>query len=153
MRVELRPCALPGLIEDAIAAMRPAAESKGVRIETRLEPELRPPLQRHVHPLRQVEGGDQALAQGPAEVALEDGEAAVRGGGLGAGVARGEVAVQVGLAGGRQPAAALRQPALVQLQVAPVGGQRVAREPLLEPEGVDEGVDGFAHGRPIVTPV
>lgn len=40
MRVDLRPCSIGAVIEDAIVAMRPAAESKGVRIETRIDTDL-----------------------------------------------------------------------------------------------------------------
>jgi len=37
MRVELHPCELAPLVLDAVAAMRPAADSKGVGIQTNLE--------------------------------------------------------------------------------------------------------------------
>jgi signal transduction histidine kinase len=37
MRVELQPCELASLIEEAVASLRPAAESKGVRLETQIE--------------------------------------------------------------------------------------------------------------------
>ncbi|MNV62628.1 hypothetical protein D3C71_1551840 [compost metagenome] len=38
------------------------------------------------------------------------------------------------------------QPLRVQRQVTPVGGQRVARKPVLQPEGVHKGVDGGQAG-------
>jgi PAS domain S-box-containing protein len=37
MRVELQPCEMAPLVQDAIATIRPAADSKGVRIQTNLE--------------------------------------------------------------------------------------------------------------------
>jgi PAS domain S-box-containing protein len=37
MRVDLRPCELAALIEEAVASLRPAADSKGVRLETQIE--------------------------------------------------------------------------------------------------------------------
>jgi hypothetical protein len=90
-------------------------------------------------------GIDQAFPQRPAEIALEDREAPVRRGRLGHRMARREVAVQVRLRGRMELAAALHQPLLVQRQVAAVGGERVARQTLLQPEGIDEGVD-LSHG-------
>ena len=38
------------------------------------------------------------------------------------------------------------QPLRVQRQVAPVGGQRVARQAVLQPQGVHKGVDGVQTG-------
>jgi PAS domain S-box-containing protein len=37
MRVDLQPCELAPLIEEAVASLRPAADSKGVRLETHIE--------------------------------------------------------------------------------------------------------------------
>ncbi len=37
MRVDLQPCEIERLVQDAIAAIRPAAESKGLRLETVIE--------------------------------------------------------------------------------------------------------------------
>jgi hypothetical protein len=58
------------------------------------------------------------------------------------------VAAQVGLARVDERAAALaREPVGEQRQVAPVGGERVGGEPLLDPERVGEAVDrGRAGG-------
>jgi PAS domain S-box-containing protein len=37
MRVDLQPCELKGLVDEAVASIRPAAESKGLRLETNIE--------------------------------------------------------------------------------------------------------------------
>ena len=37
MRVDLQPCELKGLVDEAVTSIRPAAESKGLRLETRIE--------------------------------------------------------------------------------------------------------------------
>ena len=42
MRLELHPVALPPLIEEAVETVRPAAEAKGVRIETNLDADAGP---------------------------------------------------------------------------------------------------------------
>jgi len=57
-------------------------------------------------------------------------------------MARREIAVEVGLAGAVDGATLPAQPARVERQIAPVGRQGVSRQPFLEPQGVDEGVDG-----------
>jgi PAS domain S-box-containing protein len=43
MRVELRPCLLTSIIEEAVAAICPAAQNKGVRIDTDVEGDLNVP--------------------------------------------------------------------------------------------------------------
>ncbi|MNS85842.1 hypothetical protein D3C72_1197180 [compost metagenome] len=89
-------------------------------------------------------GRDAPLAQRPAVVALEHREPAVRRGRLAlGGQAHAHVGLQVGLARGVQPHAAplFAQPLREQREVAAVGGQRVLRQPVFEPESVDEGVD------------
>jgi hypothetical protein len=84
-------------------------------------------------------GGDQPLAQGPAKVALEDGQAPVGRGGPGLRMPVGKVAVDVGLGGRRKFGAPFGQPAVEEAQVAPVGVEGVARQAFFKPEAVDEG--------------
>jgi hypothetical protein len=98
-------------------------------------------------------GHDAPLAQRPAVVALEHREPAVGRRGLApGGQARAHVGLHVGLArGGERGAVALfAQPLREQREVAAVGGQRVLRQAVLEPERVDEVVDvgSLRGGRP-----
>ena len=96
---------------------------------------------------REAEIVDEALAQGPPEVALEHREPPVGGGGAGLGVAFGEVGVDVAFAGLGQCRAACGQPLPEKLEVAPVGVERVAREAFLQPERIDEGPGAGLAGR------
>ncbi|OIQ74060.1 hypothetical protein GALL_443000 [mine drainage metagenome] len=81
----------------------------------------------------------QPLAQRPAVEPAQRGQPAVRRAGLAAGEARRQVVEQIGRGRAQQPDAALRgQPARQQRQVAAVAGQRVRRQPVLEPHRVDE---------------
>ena len=41
MRVELQPCDLAGIVDGAVAAIRPTAESKGLRLQTSLDDNIR----------------------------------------------------------------------------------------------------------------
>jgi hypothetical protein len=86
-------------------------------------------------------GIDQPLAQSPAEVTLEDGETAVGGGGARLPVTGRKIGVEIGLGGFIQLPPLLRQPGGIQMQVAPVGRKRIAREAVLQPQRVDEAVD------------
>ncbi len=95
-------------------------------------------LARRGQPQRRV-GGDEALAQRPAEVAAKHREAPVGRGGARLRVAFGEVPVDVGLERLGQGLAVGTQPGVEQGQVATVGIERVFRQPLFEPEAVDEG--------------
>ena len=91
---------------------------------------------------------EMALAQRPVKVAAQHREAPVGGGGSRLRVARGKVGLQVvfGRVVQRQGGLLIGQPLRVQRQVAPVGGQRVARQAVLQPQGVHKGVDGVQTG-------
>ena len=87
-------------------------------------------------------GVDQPLAQGPAKVALEHGEPAVAAAGLAAGMSSQRMFAQVALGARVQSqAGVIGQPLRVKAQVAPVGGQRVGRQSVLDPHGIDETID------------
>src|SRR4029453_19298580 len=87
-------------------------------------------------------GVAQALAHGPAEKALEHGQAPIGARRRAAGMTRERVLAQVALARIEQGAAVFaREPGGEQRQVAPIRGERVCGEALLDPERVDEAVD------------
>ena len=91
------------------------------------------------------------LAQRPAKVALEDREPPIRRGGARGGMALAHEGQQVGLGAGlQQLARCVLQPGCIQAQVTPVSGQRQCRQPVLDPQRVDEAVDrGLAGRRPV----
>ena len=93
---------------------------------------------------------DEAFAQGPAIEAAQDRQPPVGRGGFRLRVARREVGVDVRLVRAFERTALPAQPLLEQRKVAPVRIERVPRQSLLEPEGVDEGIDrggGLGFGR------
>ena len=105
-------------------------------------------LARAGEPERRV-GRHQMLAHGPAEEALPDREAAVRAGRRAARVACQRERAQIGFARLQQRVRrGLRQPLRQQRQVAPVCGERIGRQAVLDPERVDEGVDRLGARRP-----
>jgi hypothetical protein len=84
----------------------------------------------------------EVFAQAPAVKALEHRQAPVGGAGLAAGVARHRVVAQVGFIGGvERGCRRAGEPLRIQRQVAPVGGQRVGRQAVLDPQRIDEAVD------------
>ena len=104
-------------------------------------------LARGLQPHRGV-GRGAPLAQRPVKVAAQHREAPVGRGGARLRMAGGKVGLQVvfGRVVQRQGGLLVGQPLRVQRQVAPVGGQRVARQAVLQPQGVHKGVDGVQTG-------
>ena len=86
------------------------------------------------------------LAQCPAEVAFQDRETAVGGGGFGGGVLGRKIGQQIGLGTGQQGCSFAKGQQLV--QVAAVGLQRVARQAFFQPQGVDERIHRLVAGGP-----
>ena len=91
---------------------------------------------------------DALLAQGPAEIALENAQPPVRTGAAAAGMAGAGIAEQVQLSAlVERQAAFSRQPAGQQRQVAAIGFERVVGQPVLEPQSLDESVDRRLAGQ------
>ena len=87
-------------------------------------------------------GAEAVFAHGPAEVALEHGEAPIGAGGTRERMPGDAIAEQVALRGGVQRLAVLgQQPRGVQAQVAAISGQGVGGQTVFEPQRVEKQVD------------
>ena len=81
------------------------------------------------------------LAQRPAKVAFEHRQTAIRRSGFGDPMFNRKVLLQMRLGGLVQAQALFTQPVCKEAQVTAVSGQRVGRQTILQPEGVNEAID------------
>lgn len=90
---------------------------------------------------------DEAMARRPEKVAAQGGQPPVGGGSLAAGVHGGEPCLDIGFRGmGKGSAGVRQQPAVEALEVAAVSAQRIVRQTVFEPQGVNEAVDAVGFG-------